>query len=445
LPSPRADIARIILATFGSLGDIHPMLATALELQRRGHQPVLATSESYREKLTAAGVEFQAIRPDLSPDDKPLLRAVMDEHDGPKYLIRRVMMPRIQQTFDDLLALTRGADLLVTSELVFVGQTVAELARKPWIVVTLAPLSFFSRYDPPILLQDRWLAALVRFSMPMYVRLVQFSQWSIRHWSDPVRRLRREHGLTGGRRGVFGPRVDAAAIIAMFSPSIGAPQPDWPANVHLTGFAFYDHHEPMPASLSEFLDAGEPPIVFTLGSAAVYHPGSFYRDSAAAAARIGRRAVLLVGTEPHDLPTASDRVAVAAYAPYSELFPRCAAVVHQGGIGTTAQALRAGRPMLIVPFSHDQPDNAARMVRLGVAKALSRRDYDVDTASSALRTLLENPTYTAEALSHGARVQQEDGARAAADVIERTATFLSPAAPPAAPATGGARGRGGRP
>jgi rhamnosyltransferase subunit B len=419
LRSPRADIARIIVATFGSLGDIHPMLATALELQRRGHHPILATSESYREKLTATGVEFQAIRPDLSPDDKPLLRAVMDEHDGPKYLIRRVMMPEIRRTFDDLLALARGADLLVTSELVFVGQTVAELARTPWIVVTLAPLSFFSRYDPPILLQDRWLAVLARSSRPIYTRLVQFSQWAIRHWSDPVRALRREHGLTDGRRGVFGPRVDAAAIIAMFSPSIGAPQPDWPANVHLTGFAFYDRHEPMPASLSAFLDAGEPPIVFTLGSAAVFHPGSFYRDSAAAAERVGRRAVLLVGSEPHNLPPASDRVAVAAYAPYSELFPRCAAVVHQGGIGTTAQALRAGRPMLIVPFSHDQPDNAARMVRLGVAKSLSRRRYSVDTASSALRSLLEDPAYAARAATHGARVQREDGASAAADIVER--------------------------
>ena len=395
------------------------MLATALELQRRGHHPILATSASYREKINTAGVEFQAIRPDLSPDDKPLLRAVMDEHRGPEHLVRRVMMPEIRRTCDDLLALARNADLLVTSELVFVGQTVADLTHTPWIAVTLAPLSFFSRYDPPILLQDRWVGALAAWSKPTYSRLVRFSQWAIQHWANPVGRLRREHGLPSGSRGLFGARAEAAAILAMFSPSIGAAQPDWPGNVHLTGFAFYDRHEPMPPALTDFLSAGDPPIVFTLGSAAVYDPGSFFRDSAAAARAVGRRAVLLVGAEPQILPAASDRVAIAAYAPYSELFPRCAAVVHQGGIGTTAQALRAGRPMLIVPFSHDQPDNAARMVRLGVAKTLPRRRYDAETATRALGSLLGDPAYAARAVAHGARVQLEDGASVAADIIER--------------------------
>jgi len=114
------------------------------------------------------------------------------------------------------------------------------------------------------------------------------------------------------------------------------------------------------------LAAGPAPVVFTLGSAAVLAAGRFYEFSAKAAIKLGVRAVLLIGTDPRnrlkqELPKT---ICVAEYAPYSALFNRSAMVVHQGGVGTTAQCLRAGKPMLIMPYSHDQPDNARRMRRL---------------------------------------------------------------------------------
>jgi len=314
---------------------------------------------------------------------------------------------------------TRGADLLISADLVLAADTVAEKTRIPWIVVTLAPLSFFSRYDPPILIQAPWLGRVAAFSKPLYASLVTLSQWIIRGWTEPVREMRREMGLDPGPQGLFAARNKAAALLAMFSPVIGAPQPDWPANTHVTGFAFYDRYEPMPATLSAFLESGDPPIVFTLGSAAVFHPGEFYRASAEAARRIGRRAILLVGPEPTDLPATDERIAVASYAPFSELFHRGAAIVHQGGIGTTAQAMRAGRPMAIVPHSHDQPDNAARATRLGIAKTIGRRDYSADTAADALRTLLEDPSYASRASAIAAQLAHENGASAAADVVEQ--------------------------
>jgi UDP:flavonoid glycosyltransferase YjiC (YdhE family) len=218
---------------------------------------------------------------------------------------------------------------------------------------------------------------------------------------------------------VFGPRKNAAALLAMFSSVVGGPQPDWPANARLTGFAFYDRHEPMPAALAAFLEAGEPPIVFTLGSAAVFDPGEFYRNSIGAARLLGRRAVLLIGPEPPSLPAVDGQIAVAPYAPFSELFPRAAAIVHQGGIGTTAQTLRAGCPMVIVPFSHDQPDNAARMVRLGVADVIGRQQYSAAAAAKALRNVLGDPSYAARAARAAQQIQRENGAADAADVIER--------------------------
>ena len=395
------------------------MVALALELQRRGHSPVIATSKSYREKIVSTGVAFHATRPNLTPDDKDLLRAVMDERGGPEHVIRRLMVPAVREMYADLMDAANGADLMVSAELVFAADSVAEKAGIPWIVATLAPLSFMSRYDPPILIQAPWLGRIAAFSKPLYAGLVALSQWGIRHWTEPVRQMRRDLGLLPGPAGIFGPRQRAAALLAMFSPVVGRPQADWPANTRQTGFAFYDRHEPMPAALGAFLDAGDPPIVFTLGSAAVFDPGEFYRHSAEAARSIERRAVLLVGPEPHSLPPFGDRIAVAAYAPFSELFPRAAAVVHQGGIGTTAQTLRAGRPMVIVPFSHDQPDNAARIVRGGTGAVIGRREYSAATAAQALRRVLDDPAYATRAAQAAAQIQDENGAANAADVIER--------------------------
>ncbi len=184
----------------------------------------------------------------------------------------------------------------------------------------------------------------------------------------------------------------------------------------------------MPSELIRFLDAGPLPLVFTLGSSAVVDAGPFYDHSATAAKLLGRRAVLLVGKDPRNRPaTLPDGIVAFDYAPFSELFPRAAAIVHQGGIGTTAQAMRSGRPMLVMPYAHDQPDNAERVTRLGIARTIPRHRYTPGRATAELRHLLDNPVYCQRALEIGRQIQQEDGVGNACDAL----TGLLPAARPA--------------
>jgi UDP:flavonoid glycosyltransferase YjiC (YdhE family) len=160
--------------------------------------------------------------------------------------------------------------------------------------------------------------------------------------------------------------------------------------------------------------------VFTLGSSAVVIGGDFYVESAEAARRLGRRAVLLVGKEgwnqlPHPLP---EGVLACEYAPHGELFPHAAAIVHQGGVGTTGQALRAGHPMLVVPFAHDQPDNAFRVARRGVGRVLPRNRYQAARVVRELRLLLETPSYAARAAEVGRQVRAENGVETACNALE---------------------------
>jgi UDP:flavonoid glycosyltransferase YjiC (YdhE family) len=209
----------------------------------------------------------------------------------------------------------------------------------------------------------------------------------------------------------------------MFSSVLADPQPDWPPCTHITGFPFHDADETNPQAmraLEEFLAAGEAPIVFTLGSSAVFDARDFYRQAMEISARLGRRAVLLTGRLAGDqgLGTLPPDILAIDYAPHSAVFPRAAAVVHQGGIGTLAQGLRAGRPILVVPFSHDQPDNAERAERLGVALRIPRAKLSVDRGVAALRELLDDARYAKAAGEVARRISSEDGVRAACDRIE---------------------------
>jgi UDP:flavonoid glycosyltransferase YjiC (YdhE family) len=207
----------------------------------------------------------------------------------------------------------------------------------------------------------------------------------------------------------------------MFSSLMAEPQPDWPAQTLATGFPFYDQAEygqGIDPDLERFLDAGPAPVVFTLGSSAVQHPGTFYSESLAAIRRLGCRAVLLAG--PNHLHAPLPRGTVAfPYVPYSKILPRAAVIVHSGGIGTSAQALAAGRPMLVVPFAFDQPDNAARLQRLGVARAIPRKLYTTRRACAELEHLLGDAAYAARAAQAARRITGENGVQSACDAIEK--------------------------
>jgi UDP:flavonoid glycosyltransferase YjiC (YdhE family) len=195
----------------------------------------------------------------------------------------------------------------------------------------------------------------------------------------------------------------------------------------VTGFPFYDgtgSEGALPPELAAFLDAGPAPLVFTLGSAAVMHAGDFYEQSAQAAESLGQRAVLLIGSDDRNLPKRKlpETICVARYAPYSQIFPRASVIIHQAGIGTTAQALRAGRPMLVMPYSHDQPDNARRVRKLGVAEVLGRTKYNAKPAAQLISKLLSDSAYVSRASAAAAKIIAENGAVAACDALEQMPT-----------------------
>jgi len=195
--SARHTGRRIVLTTFGSLGDLHPYIAVAQGLQARGHEVIIATTRHYQQRIEARGIGFHAVRPD-GPDldaDRDVMRRIMDSRKGSEYVVRELLMPVLRESYEDVLAAAQGADILVSHVLTYATRLVAEKTGIPWASIFLQPLGFFSAYDPPVLPQVPFLSKL-RFLGPGFHRpLFWLAKRSCRSWADPWHRLRAEISL----------------------------------------------------------------------------------------------------------------------------------------------------------------------------------------------------------------------------------------------------------
>ncbi len=420
--------ARIVFATVGSLGDLFPFLALGQELRRRGHHVTIATHSIHQLPVEQAGLAFADASGMVVPEDRQAFTAqAFHPWRGPRFVVHDIAALDVRASYEKLASICVDADVLVTSTLAFAAQIIAEQRSRAgalcWLSAVLAPTGFLSASDPPAT-GIGWLDAFLHRSARRGRWLPTLATRVTHPWTAPVRTFRRELGLPGQsprgdpfHRGQHSPQ----GVLAMFSPLLGTPQPDWPPHTVITGSARYVQPAVPDPGLSTFLDAGPAPFVFTLGSAAVHAGVQFLRESAKAAQQLEQRAVLLTGSSdmraqlPTDLPAT---IHCVDYVAHAALFPRAAAIIHHGGIGTSSEALRAGRPMLVVPHGFDQPDNAARLQRLGVAEILPAGRYRADRAAALLQRLVREPGYGDKAALAARAIDDEDGAVAGANVIE---------------------------
>ncbi|HUO86634.1 MAG TPA: nucleotide disphospho-sugar-binding domain-containing protein [Thermoanaerobaculia bacterium] len=408
---------RVLVVALGSAGDVHPFLALGDRLMARGHDVTLFANEVFRAEVESRGLAFAAA------GDEATWRRMTSDPDvwhprrGPLEVLAETAA-HLAEGVDRLREhVVAGETVLVGSSLALAARLVAEADRVPLATVHLAPAVLRSAHRPP-----RLLGVPVPPAAPRWVHRAVFrlaDRLIGRVLDAPLAAERRRLGLSPVRRPLDRWWHSPDLVIGFFPPWFAPPQPDWPPQLRLTGFPLHDDsafHRP-DAELDAWLAAGEPPLVFTAGSAN-FHAAAFFATAGAVGERLGRRCLLLTRASdslPAKLPPGST---ARSWAPFARLLPRAAALVHHGGIGTAAQALAAGIPQLVVAFAHDQLDNGTRVADLGVGAVTTARRFRPRRAAGELVRLLASPRVAARCAELARRLSSGDAVGRSCDLIE---------------------------
>lgn len=425
-------MARVLLCSVGTAGDIHPFVAVGRALARRGHEVLLLANPHFGPRITAAGLGFWP----LGTSDA--YRAFVTDPRlvaggrSPGFVIERLILPEfqsVQAVMPELLRTFRPAVAFV-HHISFGAQAAMEAAGVPYAIGVLAPLFWLSRHESIIM------PSLPITGVPMPLqRVLRRTLRPVGRWilDRPINRLRADAGLkplrdvaiTGarGRDGLLDherlPAERCVPTLGLWSPAFRPPMPDDPSRSCVCGFCAFDppSHTAHRAALERWLNDGDPPVLVTLGSSVSHHGAELHAAATQAARSINRRVLLLGSALP--APGGDAQVYATPYAPYPSVMPRAACIVHHAGIGTLAAAMASGRPSVIVPYANDEFDNAERARALTVATIVKRRSMSVKSLAAAMTHAMSTPAILSASSALAERMRTDDGPATAAAEIER--------------------------
>ena len=413
-----SHILDVILPTIGSAGDVHPVVALGLALAARGHKATIVTSPFFQELIEAQGLGFLPLG---TLEDA---RATIADPDlwhprkGFEVVARRAIVPAMAETYKHIERHAGPRTVVVASGIAFGARLAQERLGVPTATIHLQPSIIRS-------LVEQGMAGNIRISasQPMWFKrgFFRLADWLVidRALKAPLNQLRATLDLPPVDRVMYRWLHSPQLVIGFFPEWFAPAQPDWPPHTHLVGFPLWDTGRPggLPPDAREFLAAGEPPVIFTPGSAtATLH--AYFRESVAAARELGLRAMLVTNYPdqvPRELPS---HVRTFGYLPFSEVLPRAAMLVYHGGIGTLAQTIKAGIPHLVVPNGHDQFDNAFRIEGLGLGRSIPQTAYRARAVVKAIRGILDDSTLLARCRDHAQRIDSDAALTRACELIE---------------------------
>jgi rhamnosyltransferase subunit B len=380
----------VVVVTIGSAGDLFPFLALALALRARGHRVSFLAPEQHGPWVRPTGLPFTGL-----PADEAVLRDPDLWHPTRGFsVVWRATRPAMARIVPFVAALPAEERCLLLVHPLALPEADLCRAAHPGVKIAaayLAPANLLTVHDP--LMVGPW-------RVPVWVPLAarrRFWRWVGRRFIDPValadvNAARGAHGLAPVATLVDWIAAVPDLSLTLFPGWFAGTQPDWPQPLFRGDFPLFDPNADaqMAPELAAFLQAGAAPLVFTHGTGNT-QAAAYFRHACAAADRLGRRAVFLT---PHRDQVPADLPATMLwqdYVPLHRLLPHVAALVHHGGIGTTAEALRAGTPQLVVPLAHDQFDNGARVAALGVGASLPAARLNDARLARTLAAMLAAP------------------------------------------------------
>jgi rhamnosyltransferase subunit B len=416
-------MTRVLLVSFGSKGDVHPLLALGRGLQERGHEAIVLTNPLAEDDVRRAGLDFHAIGRIEDGEATMAHPKLWHPIDGLGVMWRYLLRPALKPTYEAIETLAAGTRSVVVASPVAMGARIAqERLGVPLVNIYTAATQLRSSRGPLSIASWEVPAWMPRACIGMAWRALDRAKL------EPLVRpalegLRGSLGLGPIRESVFGQWMHSPeGGVALFPQWFAPRADDWPQQVQQAGFALHDEPaaEPLPPALETFLRAGPPPIVFMPGTAQ-HDTREFFAAARRACEHTGHRGVLLGRIDAQSLAALPATLHAQPYASFASLLPRSRALVHHGGVGTCAQGLRAGLPQIVAPMGYDQFDNAMRLRRLGVGRALPNSARRWETMPRALAALLEDVSVRAACATHAGSVNREAAIDSVAAMVESLA------------------------
>ena len=403
---------RFLLATYGTRGDVHPMLALGLALLRKGHDVVLAGPPEFTTDAQRLNVDYHPMGGNMT--------AFLAKHSssvGGNVLrmartVKREIDTELVAQFEVLTGLAKASDHVVGASLAFAARSCAERAGRPYHFIAFAPETFPSRYYPAL--------GVRRQHLPRWIN--RFSWWCARKLDNWLLR----DAINRGRAGLGLPAITDAldhfiapgrSLLAADAELAPAP-PDVQLFAASTGAMLLDEPGQLPDVVEAFLAAGSPPIYVGFGSMPDAHPERTRQQLVQVARRVGCRAILYAsGSAPISSKVESDILIVGAL-PHTLLFPRVALAVHHGGAGTSARAARAGIPQVILPHLLDQFPWSARIAERGLGpRPILKHRSPTGSLVARIREALENTKMRERAAQVAGELAGRDGAARVATLL----------------------------
>lgn len=416
----------VLLLSLGTVGDVHPFVGLGAALRERGHDVTLITNDVF--KPLAADNGFRFVSLGSTKDFQEVLQAgtwvqspgFWKKFKGVRTLVQtgcNTLAAQYQAIKDNY----EPGRTVVAAPVLAVGARIAhEKLGVPLATIVLQPVVFRSVYKTPVIagappIPD-WLPPSAKRLLFYFLDVIadRFCRLS------EVNAFRADLGLRPARRLVKGGWFSPQRVIGMFPDWFCEPQPDWAKQIHITGFPLCDgraNQDALPAEVESFLELGDPPIVFTPGSG-MMRADLFFNVAVQATELLRRRGILLTRHSDHIPERLPVSIRHFRYVSFSQLLPRVAALVHHGGIGTLAEAMAAGIPQLVMPMAFDQPDNAARLKRLGVGDWLKPRAFRGPAVAQKLQHLLDSPEVASRCQAHARNLDRVKALEETCELIE---------------------------
>jgi len=412
-------VARIVVTSAAFWGDVMPFVPVARELSARGHDVVYALPTDHHALLAAEPFALADNGSTFSPQDvmrDPRQRDLIDRRGMTmsgaalaRYWAKRYTIAELDQVVDATTEVLAGADLMITHPtLGSVTGIAADVAGVPWITGHLFPMMLPTAERPPSTVAIPELPGAAGRAVN---RAVNRAVWAggervtgLLTDDRAVNRFRARHGLPAVRASMLLGGVSRLATLVLVSPAYFPPPSDWPESVRMTGFTVWDGSGPVPAAVEDFIAAGDPPVVVSMGTCAAATAQQVFAAVAEILDSLGLRGLYLVAHDERARGPLAARDGVFAFAPLAQVLPRCRAIVQAGSHGTNAVAMQTGVPSVSVPVLFDQLWHGRRTQELGIGRLVTGKWQRRQRLTDAIGAVVGDPAYTTRArLRPGAR------------------------------------------